>query len=86
LADEIGSIEMGKRGDLIVVDLNRLAATPAPEIVSALVYSSEAADVRASIIDGQIMMRDGELTSLDEASVKEDANREFEMLRQRARL
>jgi 5-methylthioadenosine/S-adenosylhomocysteine deaminase len=86
LADEIGSIEVGKRADVIIVDLNRLASTPAPEIVSALVYSAQAADVRTSIIDGQIVMRDGELLTLDEASVKADANREFETLRQRARL
>jgi 5-methylthioadenosine/S-adenosylhomocysteine deaminase len=86
LADEIGSIEVGKRADVIVVDLNRLASTPAPEVVSALVYSAQAADVRTSIIDGQIMMRDGELVTLNEASVKEDAHREFEALRQRAHL
>ncbi|HYW70827.1 MAG TPA: amidohydrolase family protein, partial [Pyrinomonadaceae bacterium] len=86
LADEIGSIETGKRADLIIVDLNHLSVTPAPELVSALVYSAQAGDVRTSIIDGQIVMRDGELMTLNEAIVKEDANREFEELRQRARI
>jgi 5-methylthioadenosine/S-adenosylhomocysteine deaminase len=86
LADEIGSIEAGKRADLIIVDLNHLSVTPAPELVSALVYSAQAADVRTSIIDGQIVMRDGELVTLNEAMVKEDADREFEELRQRARI
>ena len=86
LEDEIGSIEAGKRADVIIVDLNRLSLTPAPDVVAALVYSAQAADVRTSIIDGQIVLRDGELMTLNEASVREDANREFEVLRQRARI
>jgi 5-methylthioadenosine/S-adenosylhomocysteine deaminase len=84
LADEIGSIEVGKRADVIIVDLDRLSLTPAPEVVSALVYSAQPADVRTSIIDGQIVMRDGELMSLNEADVRKDATREFDLLRQRA--
>ena len=86
LEDEIGSIEAGKRADVIMVDLNRLSLTPAPDVVAALVYSAQAADVRTSIIDGQIVLRDGELMTLNEASVREEANREFEVLRQRARI
>lgn len=84
LEGEIGSIEVGKRADVIIVDLNRLSLTPAPDIVAALVYSAQGEDVRTSIIDGQIVLRDGQLTTLNEASVKEEANREFEALRQRA--
>jgi 5-methylthioadenosine/S-adenosylhomocysteine deaminase len=86
LADEIGSIEVGKRADVIIVDLDRLSLTPAPEIISALVYSAQPADVRTSIIDGQIVMRDGELMTLNEADVRKDATREFDSLRQRARI
>lgn len=86
LADEIGSIELGKRADLIMVDLLELASTPAREVVSALVYSSQAADVSMTMVDGQILMRDGELTTMDEASVISDANREADLIRQRARL
>jgi 5-methylthioadenosine/S-adenosylhomocysteine deaminase len=84
LADEVGSIELYKQADVIVVDLDCLPSSPALDVVSALVYSSEAADVRTSIIDGQIVMRDRQLSSLDERSVKEDARREAEALRKRA--
>jgi 5-methylthioadenosine/S-adenosylhomocysteine deaminase len=84
LADEVGSIELYKQADVIVVDLDCLPSSPALDVVSALVYSSEAADVRTSIIDGQIVMRDRQLTSLDERSVKEEARREAEALRKRA--
>ncbi len=84
LDNEIGSIEIGKRADVIVVDLKRLATTPAPEVISALVYSSQPADVRATIIDGRVVMRDGELTTLNEAAVIADAAREGAALRARA--
>ena len=84
LGHEIGSIETGKRADMIVVDLERLQSTPAPDIVSALVYSAQPADVRATIIDGQVVMRDGQLTTLVEASVIENSVREAKALRERA--
>src|SRR5436853_1684438 len=69
LDQEIGSIETGKRADVIVVDLNQIHASPAHEVVSALVYSTQPSDVRTTIIDGQIVMRDRELMTLDELSV-----------------
>jgi 5-methylthioadenosine/S-adenosylhomocysteine deaminase len=84
LDKEIGSIEPGKRADLIVVDVSELHAAPTGDVVSALVYSAQASDVRATIIDGQVVMRDRELLTLNEPTVLADANREAEALRQRA--
>src|SRR5437660_1407544 len=66
LDQEIGSIETGKRADVIVVDLNRLHTAPKADIISTLVYSVQASDVRATIIDGQVVMRDRELSTLNE--------------------
>jgi len=86
LEQEIGSIEMGKRADVIVVDLDRIHSSPARDVVSTLVYSAGASDVRTTIIDGHIVMRDGELTTLDEAGVIQDANREAVALAERAHL
>jgi 5-methylthioadenosine/S-adenosylhomocysteine deaminase len=86
LDNEIGSIEIGKRGDVIVVDLARLHSTPAPDVISALVYSAQPDDVRTTIIDGQVVLRDGELTTLEEASVIDNAIREAEALRARAKI
>ena len=86
LEDEIGSLEVGKRADVIVIDGNRLSLTPAPDVVAGLVYAAQPGDVRTSIIDGQIVLRDGELLTLNEASVRAEANREFEALRRRARI
>ena len=84
LENEIGSLEVGKRADVIVVDLERLHSTPAPDIISALVYSAQPDDVRTTIIDGRIVMRDGELTALNEAALIADAAREGAALRARA--
>jgi 5-methylthioadenosine/S-adenosylhomocysteine deaminase len=84
LADEIGSIEVGKRADVIVVDLNRLHAAPEADVVSSVVYSAEAGDVRTTIIDGKIVMRDRELATMNEMDVLADANREAQSLSKRA--
>jgi 5-methylthioadenosine/S-adenosylhomocysteine deaminase len=86
LADDIGSLEVGKRADVIVVDLKRLHATPETDVVSSLVYSAQASDVRTTIIDGRMAMRDGELTMLNEADVITNANREAVALSKRANL
>ena len=86
LGQEIGSIEAGKRADVIVVDLNRIHSSPARDVVSTLVYSAQPSDVRTAIIDGHVVMRARELTTLNELSVLQDANREAIGLAERAHL
>jgi len=73
LVDQLGSIEAGKQADLALVDLSRLHATPAPDPVSTLVYSAEAGDVDTVIIAGRVVMRERQLTTLDENRVIESA-------------
>ena len=84
LENEIGSLEIGKRADVIVVDLNRLHSTPKQDVISSLVYSAQPSDVRVTIIDGRVVMRDRELMTMDEGEVIEEANREAIGLRERA--
>ncbi len=86
LDQEIGSIEVGKAADLIIVDLKQIHSSPVSDVVSALVYSAQASDVRTTVIDGQIVMRDGELMTLDQGAVIVDANREAAALRARAKI
>ena len=64
LHDEIGSIEVGKRADLQLIDLNYCSTIPHPDPYSTLVYAASPANVRTVIIDGQIVMRDWELLTL----------------------
>jgi len=66
---EIGSIEVGKRADLTLLSLNAPHATPHPDPISAVVYAAAAGDVETVIIDGRVVMRDGELQTLDQKAV-----------------
>src|SRR5439155_23215563 len=54
LDKEIGSLEVGKQADMIVVDVSELHAAPTGDMVSTIVYSAQPSDVRATIIDGQV--------------------------------
>jgi 5-methylthioadenosine/S-adenosylhomocysteine deaminase len=85
LEKEIGTLETGKRADLIAVNLNTLHATPyANDPVSALVYSAQTSDVQNVVIDGQLVMSDRKLLTLNEESVLEETNRERSELMKRA--
>jgi 5-methylthioadenosine/S-adenosylhomocysteine deaminase len=86
LAADIGSLETGKRADVIVVKLDQLHSSPRRDVVSTLVYSAQPADVTTTIVDGRILMRNFQLLTLDETSVVEEANREGSALAQRAGL
>jgi len=84
LAQEIGTLEQGKRADLIVVALERLHQTPRPDIVSTLVYAAQATDVRTVLIDGQVVMHERELSTGSEREVIVEAAAQAELLFARA--
>jgi len=84
LGDEIGSLEACKRADVTILDLGRLHTTPRGEVVSTIVYAAEARDVRTVLIEGRVVLREGELRTLDEREVITEANRQQELLRRRA--
>jgi len=75
LEKEIGSIEKGKRADIVIVDLESLNQTPSYNIYSDLVYSTKAGDVRTVIVEGRVVMRDRRLLTLNEETIKADARR-----------
>lgn len=70
---EIGSVEEGKRADLVVVDLDALHQTPRYNLYSNLVYATKASDVRTVVIEGRVVMRDRRLLTLDEPLIKQRA-------------
>jgi 5-methylthioadenosine/S-adenosylhomocysteine deaminase len=65
LEKEVGSLEPGKKADLVGLDLNRPHLTPLYNIYSHLVYAASAADVCLTMINGRLVMRDGELLTID---------------------
>jgi 5-methylthioadenosine/S-adenosylhomocysteine deaminase len=84
LEGAVGSLEVGKSADVIVIELARLHTTPVPEIVSTVVYAAEARDVRDVLIDGRVVLRGGELQTLDEREVIAEASRQYELLAARS--
>jgi cytosine/adenosine deaminase-related metal-dependent hydrolase len=79
--DRIGSIEEGKCADLAVVDLAGPHAVPrGDDVVAQLVYSGRSSDVRHVFIDGTLVLREGELLTLDAKAVTVDAERYAEKL------
>ncbi len=71
---QIGSLEAGKRADLITVSMSAARQTPIYDPISHLVYVTRGDDVRTSIVDGRILMRNRVVTTLNAAAVIEDAN------------
>jgi 5-methylthioadenosine/S-adenosylhomocysteine deaminase len=67
---EIGSLEAGKRADLLIVDLDDLNQTPSYNIYSQLVYATKADDVRTVLVEGRVLMRDRKLLTLNEEEIK----------------
>ena len=85
LEADIGSIEVGKRADLIVLDLDGPHAQPDnADLISRIVYSARAADVRHVIVDGRIVVRDGDLKTADVGAVRRQANTHARALRAKA--
>ncbi|MBO0720879.1 MAG: amidohydrolase, partial [Blastocatellia bacterium] len=77
LEKEIGSLEPGKRADLILIDLDAPHLTPMYNIYTHLVYSTKSSDVTDTLVNGRVLMRNRRLLTLDEASIKATA-RQFQ--------
>jgi 5-methylthioadenosine/S-adenosylhomocysteine deaminase len=70
----IGSLEAGKKADLILVDTTAPHATPMYNVYSQLVYALKATDVRTAVIGGKIVMEDRHMLTLDETAILAKAN------------
>lgn len=86
LERDIGSIETGKRADVIVVDRDRPHLAPGPEPYSALVYAARGSDVRTTIVDGDLLVHDFTPLHIDRIEVVESARMAARDLAGRAEL
>jgi cytosine/adenosine deaminase-related metal-dependent hydrolase len=84
LDDRVGSLEPGKRADLAVVRIDETHALPGGDPVARVVYACTANDVRHVVIDGRIVVKGGELATLDEERVQAEAKREAKRVIERA--
>lgn len=81
LGDEIGSLEAGKKADLIVVDLTEpnllpVLDEPVRTIVPNLVYAGTGREVRSVMVDGQFLIREGTILAVNDAAIREQAQLE----------
>ncbi len=70
LADRIGSLELGKRGDVIAVDVTPLHTVPTGSPWSQIAYAAKSCDVRHVAVDGNVVVRDKALLTLDLGKVR----------------
>jgi 5-methylthioadenosine/S-adenosylhomocysteine deaminase len=70
---EIGSLEPGKRGDVIIVSMKTARQTPLYDPLSHLVYVTRGDDVQTMVVDGRVVMRDRRVTTLNESAVLDEA-------------
>jgi 5-methylthioadenosine/S-adenosylhomocysteine deaminase len=69
MSRDIGSLEKGKKADLILVETNTPRLQPLFNVYSQLVYDVKGSDVRTSIINGKVVMLDGKVLTLDEPQI-----------------
>ena len=73
MEDTIGSLEKGKLADIIVIDTKAPNMVPVYNPYSALVYSAYATNVKHTIVDGNMLMEDRNMLTVDETAIREEA-------------
>ena len=73
MEDKIGSLEVGKLADIIVIDTKAVNMVPMYNPYSALVYSAYPTNVRHAIVDGKLLMEDKKILTVDEDKIREEA-------------
>jgi cytosine/adenosine deaminase-related metal-dependent hydrolase len=89
MADQIGSLEVGKKADLVLLDFDRAHLYPRHSISSALVYQANGSEVDTVLVDGQVLVAEGRLAGLepaDETQLTQRVQRASALVAQRARL
>ncbi|MBC7219612.1 MAG: amidohydrolase [Hadesarchaea archaeon] len=85
LEHEIGSIEVGKKADITIVDMEKPHIAPVHDPIASLVYCANCNDVDTVIIDGRVVMEGGEIKTVDEHEILRKSYESVEELKERAR-
>ncbi len=86
LASTIGAVEVGKRADLVMVERDRPHLAPDRDPWSTLVYAARGTDIRMTMVDGRVLVRDFSLEHMDELEVSHEAQAAARGLADRARI
>jgi cytosine/adenosine deaminase-related metal-dependent hydrolase len=84
LEDQIGSIEVGKQADFTALNMNKPRLTPAPDPVSAIVFAGCGSDVDTVVIGGKLVVKGGEVLTMDEGRILTEANERARKVYERA--
>ncbi len=83
---EIGSIEVGKKADLVQFDLRRSEWVPTHDVVRNLVYSADGGSIKTVIVDGRVVVRDRKAVLIDEGRLVDQAREVGEQIARRTKL
>lgn len=72
-ASDLGSLEVGKKADLLVIDRMKPHLTPSGRILSAWIHNGQPSDIESVMVDGRFVMREGRLLTIDEDALMEEA-------------
>jgi cytosine/adenosine deaminase-related metal-dependent hydrolase len=71
----LGSLEVGKKADLLIVDTQRAHLVPAGRIVSAWIHNGQPSDIESVMVDGQFVMRNRKVLTMDEDGIIAEADK-----------
>jgi cytosine/adenosine deaminase-related metal-dependent hydrolase len=86
LEDRIGSLEVGKKADFVAIDVRGIHSQPWFNPVSAVVYTATGRDVDVVVVDGKILVKGGELLTMNENEIVQEAKKRSHEVVQRAGL
>ncbi|KAL2218212.1 atrazine chlorohydrolase/guanine deaminase [Thermoascus aurantiacus ATCC 26904] len=86
LEQSIGSLEVGKKADFVVINMRKVHLQPFFSPVSAIVYTATGRDVEMVVVDGKVVVADGSLTTMDEEEIWKDAQARAKDIVERAGL
>jgi cytosine/adenosine deaminase-related metal-dependent hydrolase len=72
---QVGALEVGKKADLLVLDTQRIHLVPAVRIVSAWIHNGQPSDIESVMVDGQFVMRDRKILTVDEGAIIAEADK-----------
>ena len=85
-SDQVGSIEVGKRADFIIINTDSPHLTPVWNPVASVVFGAQGSDVDTVVVDGKILMQGRKVLTMDEDAILEDVRRRFRDVARRAKV
>jgi cytosine/adenosine deaminase-related metal-dependent hydrolase len=86
ISDQVGSLETGKKADLITINTDVPHLTPIWNPVATVVFATQGADVHTVVIDGKIVVQNHEILTLDEKAIVAEARRRTPEIARRAKV